>query len=227
MIEVVLFDADDTLWDFQGAMRAALHATLEELWIAHPGRESASLTVDRLIEIRDRVAHELSGRVMDLAVVRLASFERALEEAGIHEEGLAVELGASYFSHQAHGINLFEDTLPALDALGDRRLAIVSNGNANVARLGLEDRFEAVIRSVDVGVAKPDPAIVEAALTRMGVSAQRAVLVGDSEEADVAAARAAGIRSVLVDRDGSADGSRADWVIRSLRELPDLLAAVD
>lgn len=227
MIEVVLFDADDTLWDFHGAMRAALHAMLEELWITYPGRESASLTVDRLIEIRNRVAQELSGRVMDLAVVRLASFERALEEAGIDEEGLAVELGASYFSHQAHFIRLFDDTLPTLDALADRRLAIVSNGNANVARLGLEDRFEAVIRSVDVGVGKPDPAIVEAALTRMGVSAEQAVLVGDSEEADVGAARAAGLRSVLVDRDRSAGVSQADWTINSLRELPGLLVAVD
>jgi putative hydrolase of the HAD superfamily len=224
LVSVVLFDADDTLWDFQGAMRAALHAMLEELWTAFPGRESAGLTVDRMIAIRDRVAVELEGRVMDLAVIRMASFERALEEVGIVEAGLAAELGASYFSHQVHFLRLFDDTLPALDALAGWRLGVVSNGNADVVRLGIADRFETVVRSVDVGVGKPDPAIIEFALERFGVTPDEAVLVGDSEEADVKAARAAGIQSVLLDRHGRSVGSEADWVIGSLTELPALVA---
>lgn len=222
-----MFDADDTLWDFQGSMRAALHAMLEELWTAFPGRDAASLTVDRMIAIRERVADELAGRVMDLAVVRLESFQRALEEVGIAEEGLAAELGASYFSHQAHFVKLFDDTLPALDALSGRRLAIVSNGNADAGRLGIAERFEAIIRSVDVGVGKPDPAIIKAALVRLDVDESEAVLVGDSEESDVGAARAAGIRSVLLDRQGTTTNSAADWVIGSLRELPALVEAAD
>lgn len=223
----MMFDADDTLWDFQGSMRAALHAMLEELWTAFPGRDAASLTVDRMIAIRDRVADELAGRVMDLAVVRLESFQRALEEVGIAEDGLAAELGASYFSHQAHCVKLFDDTLPALDALSGRRLAIVSNGNADAGRLGIAERFEAIIRSVDVGVGKPDPAIIKAALVKLDVGESEAVLVGDSEESDVGAARAAGIRSVLLDRHGTTTNSQADWVIGSLRELPALVAAAD
>ncbi len=227
MISLVLFDADDTLWDFHGSMRAALHAMLEELWTAFPGRDAASLTVDRMIAIRNRVADELAGRVMDLAVVRLESFQRALEEVGIEEEGLAAELGASYFSHQAHFVKLFDDTLPALDALAGIRLAIVSNGNADAARLGIADRFEDIIRSVDVGVGKPDPAIIRFALAKLDVPETQAVLVGDSEEADVGAARAAGIRSVLLDRHGSVTKSEADWVIGSLGELPALVKAAD
>ena len=164
---------------------------------------------------------------MDLAVVRLESFQRALEEVGIAEEGLAAELGASYFSHQAHFVKLFDDTLPALDALSGRRLAIVSNGNADAGRLGIAERFEAIIRSVDVGVGKPDPAIIKAALVRLDVDESEAVLVGDSEESDVGAARAAGIRSVLLDRQGTTTNSAADWVIGSLRELPALVEAAD
>ncbi len=199
---------------------------LEELWTAFPGRESAGLTVDRMIAIRDRVAVELEGRVLDMAVIRLASFERALEEVGIVQAGLAAELGASYFSHQAHSLRLFDDTLPALDALAGWRLGVVSNGNADVARLGIAERFESVVRAVDVGVGKPDPAIIEYALERFGVSPNEAVLVGDSEEADVEAAKAAGIRSVLLDRYDRAVGSAADWVIGSLTELPALMAQI-
>lgn len=223
MFSVVLFDADDTLWDFQGSMRAALHAMLEELWTAYPGQEAASLTVDRMIAIRDRVANELEGRVLDLAAVRLASFERALEEVGIEVDGLAAELGASYFSHQAHSIRLFDDTIEALDALSERRLAIVSNGNADVARLGISDRFEVVVRAVDIGVGKPDPSIIEHTLDLLGVEPDEAVLVGDSEVSDVGAAKAAGIGSVLLDRAGTVGWSGADWVIRTLAELPPLI----
>ncbi|MDH3194110.1 MAG: HAD family hydrolase, partial [Acidimicrobiia bacterium] len=94
-------------------------------------------------------------------------------------------------------------------------------------RLGIAERFEAIIRSVDVGVGKPDPAIIKAALVKLDVGESEVVLVGDSEESDVGAARAAGIRSVLLDRHGTTTNSQADWVIGSLRELPALVAAAD
>lgn len=223
MITAVLFDADDTLWDFGTSMRAALQATLEELWTSHPGRPAASLTVNQLIATRDRVAAELEGRVLDLAVIRLFAFQRSLEEAGIPEPGLADELAATYFSHRAHLVGLFDDTVEALDGLSDRRLAIVSNGVAEAERFGIASYFETVVRSIDVGCSKPDPAIIHIALERIGVAGSEAILVGDSEAYDVVAAQRAGIRSVLVNRSGGPVVSEANWVISSLADLPALV----
>ena len=78
-----------------------------------------------------------------------------------------------------------------------------------------------MVTSAEVGVAKPGPAIFEHALELAGARAADAVHVGDSLENDVAGARAAGIRPVLVARDGSAPAGVE--AIRSLAELPSLL----
>ena len=49
---------------------------------------------------------------------------------------------------------------------------------------------------------KPDPSIFLAALQQLGVTADEAVMVGDTLEDDIEGARAVGIRAILIDRDG-------------------------
>jgi putative hydrolase of the HAD superfamily len=100
----------------------------------------------------------------------------------------------------------------ALAELADRRLglAIVSNADGTVeddlrkygicqVGPGAGVPVGSILDSSLVGVAKPDAAIFERALETLGVPAERAVHIGDTPAADVAGARAAGIRPVLVD----------------------------
>lgn len=119
----------------------------------------------------------------------------------------------------------FADVLPALAALSGHRLLVVSNWDCSLAGwlgpAGLLEHVDAVVTSAEVGAAKPDPAIFEHALELAGARPEDVVHVGDSLENDVAGARAAGIRPVLVARDGA---PQADVeAIRSLAELPRLL----
>jgi putative hydrolase of the HAD superfamily len=97
-------------------------------------------------------------------------------------------------------------TLARLRAQG-ARLAVVSNWDVSLhdvlERTGLRRLVDAVVISAELGVAKPDPAIFRAALERLGADAAGAVHVGDSLEADVAGARAAGLEAVLVVRNGA------------------------
>jgi putative hydrolase of the HAD superfamily len=119
----------------------------------------------------------------------------------------------------------FPDVLPALAALREHRLLVVSNWDCSLADwlgpAGLLEHVDAVVTSAQVGVAKPGRAIFEHALELAGVARGDAVHVGDSLENDVAGARAAGIRPVLVARDGAAPAGVE--AIRSLAELPALL----
>jgi putative hydrolase of the HAD superfamily len=119
----------------------------------------------------------------------------------------------------------FADVPPALAALRDHRLLVVSNWDCSLADwlgpAGLLEHVDAVVTSAEVGVAKPGRAIFERALELAGVAPGDAVHVGDSLENDVAGARAAGIRPVLVARDGAAPAGVE--AIRSLAELPALL----
>jgi putative hydrolase of the HAD superfamily len=159
---------------------------------------------DRLDELRDRCA---------------AVMMAALDLPGLdHATAREAMLGALEFIP-------FPDALPALAALGDHVLVVVSNWDCSLADwlgpAGLLDRVEAVVTSAEVGVAKPGRAIFERALELAGARAADAVHVGDSLDNDVAGALAAGIRPVLVARDGSSrEGIEA---VRSLAELPALL----
>jgi putative hydrolase of the HAD superfamily len=121
----------------------------------------------------------------------------------------------------------FPDALPLLRRLRNRsiRIAVVSDWDCTLAehldRLGVGAWIEEVVVSAVVGVAKPDPRIFAAALERLGVPPEFAVVCGDDPVRDMAGAHAAGIRGVLIDREGRYPdrGSRvvtlddlSDWI---------------
>jgi putative hydrolase of the HAD superfamily len=100
----------------------------------------------------------------------------------------------------------FPDAAPLLGRLRlvGVRTAVVSNWDVSLravlAGVGLGGLLDEIVVSAEVGVRKPDPAIVEVALARLRCPARKALMVGDSPETDVAAARAAGVRAVYLDR---------------------------
>jgi len=118
--------------------------------------------------------------------------------------------------------NPFPDAAPALAALRGRglRLVCVSNWDISLTdvleRCGLGDSLDGVVTSAGSGSRKPDPVIFSQALELAGCTASEAVHVGDTLDEDVAGAQAAGIRGLLLDRDGGGD-------LSSLGELADAL----
>jgi putative hydrolase of the HAD superfamily len=121
----------------------------------------------------------------------------------------------------------FPDVVPALEGLRRRgmKLVIASNWDWSlpewVAEAGLDGLVDGTASSAVVGAAKPAPDVFLEALRLAGAGPDEAVHVGDSLDGDVAGARAAGVRAILVARQGQApDGVEA---VRSLAELPALL----
>jgi putative hydrolase of the HAD superfamily len=103
----------------------------------------------------------------------------------------------------------YPDTVPSLRALRRARVPVVvaSNWDCSLARtlerVGLRRLIESVATSAEVGAAKPDPAVLRAALAAVGARPEEAMAVGDSLEHDVAAARRAGITPVLLRREAA------------------------
>jgi len=112
-----------------------------------------------------------------------------------------------------------------VDALRRRgaTLVVVSNWDLSLhdvlGATGLDRLVDHVVISAELGVAKPDPAIFAHALALVGVGADQALHVGDSVEADVAGARAAGIEVILLAR----AGERAPTGTRAIASLEQLL----
>jgi putative hydrolase of the HAD superfamily len=131
-----------------------------------------------------------------------------------------------YFAH-ADAWELFADVRPALQALQARglRLGIVSNFDGRLVGicegLGIADTFETIVMSGRTGCAKPDPRIFGVALDRLRVAAAEAMHVGDSDNEDVKGAQAAGVRPVLIQREGAV--AHSSECLNDLRELLSLV----
>ena len=238
MIEAVLFDGDQTLWDFERVMREALVCIAAELRAARPGPFADTLRWEDLEHDRSVVGVAFEGREFNLRRLRIYGFTRTLERLREAEGGdesadtrLAEKLADSYFHHRDRDPALFEDTLPCLDALRQHyRLGLLSNGSRLPEKVGLGAYFDAVVFAQDHRVAKPDKGIFEVVERELGVEPGGCVLVGDHPLNDVAGAKRAGWRAVWIDRDRAGSftpppGSdeHPDAVVTSLDELPSVL----
>ncbi len=122
---------------------------------------------------------------------------------------------------------LYDDVVSVLDTLRDLGIVmgVVSNWDFTLphrlADLGVADRFSVITASASIGVRKPDPAIFRTTLDAMGISADQALHVGDQQREDVEGARAAGLKSLFLDR--SATPERGDEVITTLLQIPGYL----
>lgn len=126
--------------------------------------------------------------------------------------------------------HLFDDTLPVLRQLREMKLpvSIISNNDGrsviHVEHHGLTPWVGHVIDSAAFGCVKPDARIYEYALSRAGVEAHHAVMVGDSSTADAQGAVDAGLHGVWLRRgDDKTHSDARVKTIRSLLELPELL----
>lgn len=171
-------------------------------------------------EVAYYLEHQLEGSdAAAVADLRERSALAMTAAAGVQlEPAAAVEALMNAIRFQA-----YEDAAPALMELRERgaRLVVVSNWDWSLTDvlggLGLLPLLDAVITSAEVGAAKPDPAIFEAALAAARCEPADAVHVGDSADNDVQGARRAGIRGLLLAREGGGD-------LTSLGELPALLS---
>jgi putative hydrolase of the HAD superfamily len=124
----------------------------------------------------------------------------------------------------------YPESAGVLTLLRDRghRLAVVSNWDVSLhdvlAQTGLARLVDAVVTSAELGAAKPDPAPFAAALEALGAEPDGALHAGDTVGEDVAGAVAAGLRPVLVDREGAVQAPPGVAVIADLSGLPALAA---
>ena len=161
---------------------------------------------ERLERLRDRCAEEMR-RALGLPGLDPPTARRAM-------------LGALEFTAYA-------DAVPALEELRGRGLALVvaSNWDCSLPEwlrpTGILELVDGMVTSAEVGAAKPDPRVFERALAVAGVAPAEALHVGDKVDNDIEGAAAAGVRGVLLQRDG--DPPAGVEAIRSLGELAALL----
>ena len=196
----VLFDLDDTLWPI-GPVIARAEVTLHGWLGQHAPKVAQRFSIEQLRERRMELLRSQPELAIDLSAVRRAGLLAAFAEAG--EDAVHVEAAMRHFLAARNAVEPYADVLPGLLQLKQKlRLGTISNGNGDLAAIGLEQHFEVSLAACHFGRAKPDPAIFLAACAALGVAPQQAVYVGDDLRLDVAGAQGAGLRAVWLNRHG-------------------------
>lgn len=235
MIPVVLFDLDDTLFAHRLAVNAGALSVLRGLDVP-PDAHLEEREVERWTELEElHYSRYLSGD-LDYLGQRRARARDFLEPYGVvfDNDTEAETWFEFYLTHYRDAWDVYPDTMSVLDALADRRLGVITNGElgfqlAKMDATGLTPLFDHIIASGEVGVTKPDPRIFEIACGLFGVAPTQAVYVGDRLRTDALGASAAGLRGIWLDRLGATPRELSQAVasgvsvITSLSELPALL----
>lgn len=203
-LRAVCFDLDNTLWDIEPVLMRAEHILADWLRSRYP-RVGDNWSAPVLSRIRESLLREEPHQAHDLTYLRRESLARLAVESG-HERPAAQVIAHEAFVvwHAARNrCTPYADVLPALEALKPRfRLATLSNGNADLACIGLAHHFDVRLHAAELGYAKPDPRAYAALAEALTLEPAEILFVGDEPHADVAGPGAAGMRTVWVNRAG-------------------------
>lgn len=194
MIKAVFFDIDDTLYDTSGfaklARKAALNAMIDAgLPLSHD---------DAYTLLREIIKEKGSNYDRHLNVLTKRVFGE--------EKPLLIAIGMiTYHNVKFALLRLFPETMSALIHLKAHgyHLGVISNGLTikqyeKLVRLGLHHFFDSVVTSQQANVEKPDIAIFEMAMEKMGCKAENSIMIGNSFSDDILGAINAGMSAVYL-----------------------------
>lgn len=199
-IQAITLDLDDTLWPVMPTILRA-EAVLRDWLDAHAPR-TGQLWRDRSLLQQERVALVAANVHMahDLTFQRRELLRRVLRLAGEAEALMPPAFEVFFAARQQ--VDCFADAVPFLRAAAQRwPLLAVSNGNADLHRVGLAPHFVAQVSAREAGVAKPDLRIFQQAAALAGVPTRAVLHVGDDAALDCAGALRAGMQVAWINRE--------------------------
>jgi 2-haloalkanoic acid dehalogenase type II len=198
VIRAVAFDLDNTLWDVDPVIVRAETRWLEWLQDNCP-RITERLSIDELRASRLALAAREPHNAHDFTYLRIASLAQHAREYGYDES--VSDAAFEIFIAARNQLELFEDVRPGLRRLGTRyALASLSNGNADLGRIGAADLFSVSLNARGIGAAKPDPRCFERLVRDLRLQPHEVIYVGDDPLLDVEAGRAAGLSTAWMNR---------------------------
>lgn len=222
MIEVIGFDLDDTLWAVTPVIIRA-EKTLNS-WLADAAPR-LKYDVTSMRDLRHEVLAKQPSLAAKITELRREIIFQALINSDVTQADELADQAIEVFLAARNQIEFFDGALDVLDQLdASHRLGALSNGNADIHRIGLSHLFDFAFSAEDVGAPKPDPALFNKALSHTGVDPHRMAYVGDDPLLDVDAANQVGLKTIWLDHGKKPVGnSQPDVTIFNIRELPDAI----
>ena len=228
MITTVLFDLDETLFDFHKAEAIALSKTLTQL-----GVEASQENIALYSTINKKHWEMLEEGRITRAQVLLGRFDELFATLGADCQSIQAQ---KIYEHQLGIGHYFIPGAPELlQELKDRyALYLVSNGTASVQEgriksSGISPLFREIFISQKVGYNKPRKEFFDYCFARIpDFSKEKTIIIGDSLTSDVRGGNNAGIRTCWFNPRGNEriDGIHIDYEVQKLEQIPALLEEI-
>lgn len=202
-LKLITFDLDNTLWDVDSVIIKAEKVMVD--WMrAHTPDVLDHYNSETLPNIRKTVVQRHPENTNDLSFMRTEVLYEVMRLAGYAEPQARIfanDAFALFFEHR-NKVVFFPGALDLLEKLASQyTLYALTNGNADIDRVGLSKFFEGAYCSADVNASKPDPTMFHVAMNAVGVAANDTVHIGDNPIDDVHGAARAGMHTIWVNFD--------------------------
>jgi 2-haloacid dehalogenase len=221
----LLFDADGTLFDYDKAEASALQRTFAAFELDFQGQYAQTYR-----EINEEIWLAFERGEITQIEIRTERFERLSKAIGIDFD--STKFSQTYLKLLGEGAFLLEGAEELLAELESAvGIMLITNGLKDVQRSRLahstiQHYFTDVIISEEVGAAKPDEAIFEAAFEKMGNPLKTdVIIIGDSLTSDIRGGNRFGIDTCWFNPEGRINDQNVNirYEIRQLKELPAIL----
>lgn len=224
--EIIIFDADETLFDFKKSERHAFKNTMLEFNIEYD--ENYHLKV--YSDINAAIWKEFENGLITQKELKVERFKRLSHKLNIQFNDF--EFSKSYVKHLSYASFLYDDSIDLIESLyKDFKLFIVTNGlkdvqNNRIRKSIIAKYFEDILISEEVVVSKPDAKIFELALNSINhINKSKILMVGDSLTSDVQGGINFGIDTCWYNPNKIENNTeiKPTYEISSLNELKNLL----
>jgi putative hydrolase of the HAD superfamily len=226
-IKAVLFDLDDTLWPVAPVIMQA-ELSLHHWMTLNAPQVTQTYSIEDLRKKRNDLVSSDPRFTYDLWALRHTLLRGVFNEFGV-DPGKA-DQAMAVFADARNQVQLYEDVIPALHVLQQTvALGSISNGFADLQKIGLAPHFKISLAAHSFGCAKPDPRIFRAACDGLNLLPHQVLFVGDDLMLDVHAAQQVGMQGIWMNRrqlllqDLPQRHVMPDAVITNLHEILDYL----
>lgn len=225
-IKLVGFDLDDTLWAVKPVIINA--EKVLNAWLRERAPEMKT-TVEEMRHYRDRVIRLNPNIVKQITEMRRQILRTALLESQVQGADQIADEAIEVFLEARNNIEFFDGALDALTTLSNHyELGALSNGNADIERIGLGKVFSFAYSAEQVGAPKPEPALFERAIAHVNIDPREMIYVGDDPALDVDAANRLGIKTIWLDHGTKPQGeSEPNVTISDIKDLPEAVFSLD
>ena len=193
-------------------------------WIKIQVPQYTQVASNKLIskKIREKISKENAATQHDISLFRISYLTEMFLECGIKssETTRLAENAFEVFMKWRNKVHFFEGALDTLKTLSaNYELAALTNGNADISRMGLDTYFSFSINAADVGASKPAPDMFMQALALSGASTNQAIHIGDNRIDDIEGANKVGFYTIWVNLKNSEKDSVATSTVHDLYSI--------